>query len=58
MNVGDKVLCEGVINMVGEGFCRVAFGRVGTQSVAHVRVLNEDIHKPQPKAAKKAPVAD
>lgn len=43
MKVGDKVLCEGTINMVGEGFCRVSFGRVGTQAVTHVRVQNDDI---------------
>jgi len=36
MKEGDKVLCEGVINMVGEGFCKVALGRVGTQAVTHV----------------------
>ena len=56
MKVGDKVLAEGVVSMVGEGFCRIAFGRVGTQAVTHVRVQNEDLQKPQAKVAKKASV--
>jgi hypothetical protein len=58
MNVGDKILAEGVIGMVGDGFCRVAFGRVGTQAVTHVRIQNEDLHPIKPPKPAKAPIAD
>lgn len=58
MKIGDKVLAEGVISAVGEGFFRVQFGRVGTQAVTHVRVAADDIKPAKPKAEKKAPVAD
>lgn len=62
MNVGDKVLAEGVVNMVGEGFCRIAFARVGAQAVTHVRVQDENL-RPVPanvgRPAKiKAPTSD
>lgn len=63
MKVGDKVLCEGEINMIGEGFCRIAFGRVGASSVTHVRVLNDAItarpvKAPAPAKPAKAHAAD
>lgn len=61
MKIGDKVLAEGVISAVGEGFCRVQFGRVGTQAVTHVRIAEEHLQPVKPKAAapaKKAPLAD
>ena len=57
MNVGDKVLAEGVISAIGEGFYRVQFGRVGTQAVTHVRIVAEDC-KPAKAKPLKAPVAD
>ena len=60
MNVGDKVLCEGTVSAIGEGFYRVQFGRVGTQAVTHGRIVAEDcspVKVPAPKAPK-APVAD
>lgn len=41
MNVGDKILCEGTVTAVGEGFYRVQFPRVGSAAVAHVRVAKE-----------------
>jgi hypothetical protein len=58
MNIGDKVLAEGVVSMVGQGFCRVAFGRVGTQAVTHVRVQTEDLQPVKAPKPAKAPVAD
>ena len=63
MNVGDKVLCEGTVSAIGEGFYRVQFGRVGTQAVTHVRIVAEDCspvkaQAPAPAKAPKAPVAD
>lgn len=57
MNIGDKVLAEGVISAVGEGFYRVQFGRVGTQAVTHVRIASELCKSGKPKPPK-APVAD
>lgn len=53
MKVGDKVLCEGEINMIGEGFCRIAFGRVGASAVTHVRVQNDAITEKPAKAPAK-----
>jgi hypothetical protein len=47
MNVGDKVLVEGTVSMVGEGFCRVEFKTVGNQTAQHVRVWNGAIHMPK-----------
>lgn len=63
MNIGDKVLAEGEISAVGEGFYRVQFGRVGTQAVTHVRIVADAVQPVEAKAAKpakaaKAPVAD
>lgn len=58
MNIGDKVIAEGVISAVGEGFYRVQFGRVGTQAVTHVRIVAEDVKPVPAKAAKKAASAD
>lgn len=46
MNIGDKVLAEGVISAIGEGFVRIQFGRVGTQAVTHVRVALENVKSP------------
>ena len=57
MNIGDKVIAEGVISAVGEGFYRVQFGRVGTQAVTHVRIVADDVRPAAPKAPKK-PRAD
>lgn len=58
MNIGDKVLCEGVISAEGETFFRVQFGRVGTQAVTHVRVMKDDCSPVKPAKAPKVPVAD
>ena len=58
MNIGDKVIAEGVISAVGEGFYRVQFGRVGTQAVTHVRIVADDVKAVPAKPAKKAPSAD
>ena len=44
MNIGDKVLAEGEITQVCDGFCVVRFSRVGTQAVTHLRVPNEALH--------------
>lgn len=46
MNIGDKVLAEGVITQVCDGFCVLRFNRVGTQAVTHLRVPNEALHSP------------
>jgi len=46
MNIGDKVLAEGVITQVCDGFCVLRFNRVGTQAVTHLRVPNEALHNP------------
>lgn len=57
MNVGDKVLCEGVVTADGEGFYRVQFPRVGSAAVAHVRVAKEKcsaIGKPAPVKTRRA----
>lgn len=59
MNIGDKVLAEGEISAIGEGFFRIQFGRVGTQAVTHVRIAAEHVEPKAPaKPVKKAPVAD
>lgn len=50
MNIGDKVLAEGEITQVCDGFCVVRFSRVGTQAVTHLRVPNEALHSPMVKA--------
>jgi hypothetical protein len=57
MKIGDKVLAEGVISAIGEGFYRVQFGRVGTQAVTHVRIAADQVEAVKPKAPKKALVA-
>lgn len=46
MNIGDKVLAEGEVTQVCDGFCVVRFSRVGTQAVTHLRVPNEALHSP------------
>lgn len=46
MNIGDKVLAEGEVTQVCDGFCVVRFARVGTQAVTHLRVPNEALHSP------------
>lgn len=46
MKNGDKVLAEGEITQVCDGFCVVRFARVGTQAVTHLRVPNEALHSP------------
>jgi hypothetical protein len=50
MNIGDKVLAEGEVTQVCDGFCVVRFARVGTQAVTHLRVPNEALHSPRVKA--------
>lgn len=55
MKIGDKILCEGEVTALGEGFVRVRFPRVGAQAVAHVRVALENC---QPKTVKRAARAD
>lgn len=57
MNNGDKVLAEGEITQVCDGFCVVRFARVGTQAVTHLRVPNEALHAPA-KPRKVSVVAD
>ena len=46
MKIGDKVLAEGEVTQVCDGFCVVRFARVGTQAVTHLRVPNEALHSP------------
>jgi len=59
MMIGDKVLAEGEVTQVCDGFCVIRFSRVGTQAVAHLRVPNEALHVPQaPKLRKVSVVAD
>lgn len=59
MNVGDKIMCEGVVTADGEGFYRVQFPRVGAQAVAHVRVAKEKCQPvAQPKPVRRVAVAD
>ena len=41
MKVGDKVLAEGEVTAVGEGFYRIRFPRVGAEAVTHVRVVKD-----------------
>lgn len=52
--VGDKVLVEGTISMVGDGFCRVEFKKLGNHATQHVRIWDELI---SPVPAKRAPKA-
>ena len=54
MKVGDKVLVEGTVSMVGEGFCRVEFKKLGNHASQHVRVWDELI---KPVRAKGRPIA-
>lgn len=59
MNIGDKVLAEGEVTQVCDGFCVVRFARVGTQAVTHLRVPNEALHSPPaPKPRKVSVVVD
>lgn len=53
MKVGDRVVVEGEISMVGEGFCKVQFAKVGSHAVQHVRIWDELIQPAKTKAAKK-----
>jgi hypothetical protein len=46
MNIGDKMLAEGVITQVCDGFCVMRFDRVGAQAVKHVRITTEALHSP------------
>lgn len=57
MNIGDKVLAEGEITQVCDGFCVIRFARVGTQAVTHLRVPNEALQAPA-KPRKVSVVAD
>lgn len=54
MKIGDKVLVEGTVSMVGEGFCRVEFRKLGNHATQHVRVWDELISLPPVKRAPKA----
>lgn len=55
MNVGDKVLAEGEVTAVGEGFYRVRFPRVGAEAVTHVRVAKDRCKAVEaPKAGRRA----
>lgn len=58
MKIGDKVLAEGEVTQVCDGFCVVRFRRVGTQAVTHVRVTDDALHIPAEPKAKRAPVAE
>lgn len=53
MKIGDKVLVEGEISMVGEGFCKVQFAKVGHHAVQHVRIWDELIQPAKAKPTKK-----
>lgn len=50
MNVSDKVLVEGEILEICDGFMNIRFPKVGTQRVAYVRVTTDKVQPLKRKA--------
>lgn len=50
MMVGDKVLIEATVTMVGDDICAVAI--TGLQGIEHIRILKAAVQEPPKRAAK------